>query len=852
MPSLAIILLGAAARGAVVLLGALVLTSLLHRRPAAVRHAIWAGAIAVQLLLPLLALWGPRWHVPVPETLSTLIPDASIVTADDQSRDASPVLAPYGRDVVPPTTPRAGEHSTLATPSAPPAGATRSVATTPAPAATAPAATAPVTTPAPLSLRTVLLVIWALGAAVVVLRLAAGTLIVARLARRGARIDDGGWLSLAQRLANTLRIQRPLILLRGDRLGVPVTWGVVYPIVLLPEDADEWTEERRRYVLVHEMAHVKRLDALTQLLGQVALALFWFNPLVWIANRRLQLEREHACDDYVLRHGTQPSTYAADLLSMVQSLGTPAHRSAQPAFAALAMARRSEFEGRMLSILDPVLDRHPLSRGRTLMSALATLLLVVPLAALQPIRQTPQSSAGATHSDSATASRSASQSRTQSTTTQGQNIRIGDSTWKAAADGPLGQGLRDLDSATTTLGRNVAVLGKKVGSADTIRSRVEANGGVTETVSGGDDDSCDQLRFGDSNASFHMHDNVDDHSARSLRMLSITRDHCVQAMIQGRFTTTPAEDRITSLASGSTAIFRERVPGADRAVTITPATAGSDAVRIQYRFNEANAPFDDAAQRWLAGILPQVLAEAGVNVEARIARWRAEGGMDAVLRHIAALRSSGAKRAHYDALLDQKLPAAELERVVAQAGKDVPSSSDLRAVLSKAAAQSRTGGVAPSALEKAAGAVASSTDRTAVLEAFGQTDDRDQLLAVARAAATIASSTDKTNLMSTLAPKYLARNDAALRDAFFKTVVTIPSSTDLSNVLEIAIPFAAKSNDVALAILAADTLVASSTDRSNVLIALAGSGAVRTPAVRDAYLRAVQGIPSSTDMRNAL
>src|SRR5690349_25129345 len=100
MPNLVAILLGAAARGAVVLLGALVLTSLLQRRPAAVRHAIWAGAIAVQLLLPLLALWGPRWHVPVPETLSTLIPDASIVTADDQSHDASPVLAPYGRDVI--------------------------------------------------------------------------------------------------------------------------------------------------------------------------------------------------------------------------------------------------------------------------------------------------------------------------------------------------------------------------------------------------------------------------------------------------------------------------------------------------------------------------------------------------------------------------------------------------------------------------------------------------------------------------------------------------------------------------------------------------------------------------------
>jgi hypothetical protein len=222
-----------------------------------------------------------------------------------------------------------------------------------------------------------------------------------------------------------------------------------------------------------------------------------------------------------------------------------------------------------------------------------------------------------------------------------------------------------------------------------------------------------------------------------------------------------------------------------------------------------------------------------------------------VLRHIAELRSSSAQRSHYEVLLAQQLPAAELQRVVVQAGGDVPSSTDLRAVLSRAATQSRTG-VAATALETAIAKVASSTDRAAVLEVFGQTDDRDQLLAVMRVAATVPSSTDKANLVSALLPRYLGRNDSALRDAFFRTLLTIPSSTDKANVLEEAVPFAVKSNEVAFAIIAADTTVPSSTDRSNVLIALAGRGAIRTSALRDAYLRAVQGIPSSTDMRNAL
>jgi hypothetical protein len=512
------------------------------------------------------------------------------------------------------------------------------------------------------------------------------------------------------------------------------------------------------------------------------------------------------------------------------------------------MARRSEFEGRMLSILDPVLDRHPLNRGRTLMSAFAALLLVVPLAALQPIRQAPQSSASVAHSDSA----STSQSRAQSATSQGQNIRITDSTWKASSDGPLGKSLRNLDSASATLGRNVTALGRKVAALDTGRARVASAGAATELITGpGGEPSCDQLQ--PDNSTFSMHDNVDDNDAHTLRVLNNNHGHCTQAIIRGRFTTSPAEDRITTLSSGGIFSLRERDAGIDRQVTMRPAAAGSaDALSIQFRLNGMDAPFDAAAQRWLAGILPGLLAEASVNVEPRVARWRAEGGTDAVLRHVAELRSSSAKRNHYEVLLAQQLPAAELQRVVVQAGGDVPSSTDLRAVLSKAAGQARTGGVAASSLEKAIGAVASSTDRTAVLQAFGQTDDREQLLAVMRVAATIPSSSDKADFMTALAPRYLGRNDAALRDAFFKTLVTIPSSTDKANVLDVAIPYAVKSADIALAVIVADTTLPSSTDKSNVLIALAERGAIRTPALRDAYLRAVQEIPSSTDMRNAL
>src|SRR4051812_48783493 len=162
-----------------------------------------------------------------------------------------------------------------------------------------------------------------------------------------------------------------------------MTWGIVYPTVLLPIDADEWNDERRSIVLLHELAHVKRFDAFTQLIAQVATGVFWFNPFVWLAAREMRKEREHACDDFVLQGGARASDYANDLLQIARSLG----RSSAPAAASLAMARRSEIEGRLLAILDPKTDRRSVSRARLAAATVGVVLLSLPLAALTPAQR---------------------------------------------------------------------------------------------------------------------------------------------------------------------------------------------------------------------------------------------------------------------------------------------------------------------------------------------------------------------------------------------------------------------------------------------------------------------------------
>jgi beta-lactamase regulating signal transducer with metallopeptidase domain len=126
----------------------------------------------------------------------------------------------------------------------------------------------------------------------------------------------------------------------------PMTWGLLRPVILLPRTALGWTRERTQAVLLHELAHVRRRDSLTQSLSLLICAFYWPNPMVWLAARALRREAEIAADDAVLGSGMKPSAYAGELLQLASEF-----RGHGLAVSGVSMASGSSLEMRVKSVL---------------------------------------------------------------------------------------------------------------------------------------------------------------------------------------------------------------------------------------------------------------------------------------------------------------------------------------------------------------------------------------------------------------------------------------------------------------------------------------------------------------------
>jgi beta-lactamase regulating signal transducer with metallopeptidase domain len=296
---------------------ALGLTVTFRSRSAALRHWVLSVGIVCAVTAPLLVSVAPAWHAP----LGAKVAESSQNVSPDLTADA-------GAEV------RMAHASALSlTEAADPVSQ--------------------------ITVRQVLMSLWIGGAVIALAALILGLSRLSVIRSRARRLDEGMWPTLAREIAQANGIRRPITLMHCDHPSLLFTWGFVRPIVVLPRDAGEWSLERARIVLCHELAHVRRADWVVLLAAELLRAAYWFNPLTWMIGKRLRDESERACDDEVMNQGVEGAAYATELLALARILNAE-----RPGWvAAPAMARPSSLERRVTAMVNHDVNRQPLGRA---------------------------------------------------------------------------------------------------------------------------------------------------------------------------------------------------------------------------------------------------------------------------------------------------------------------------------------------------------------------------------------------------------------------------------------------------------------------------------------------------------
>ncbi len=305
---------------------ALVTTFALRKRSAAVRHFVLAVALACAAATPLVRFIAPAWQ----SSARMQVIDRPLAVFVD-----APAAVPINAS-------RAAAPRTISV-----AAVTRMLA-----------------------------IIWMTGAGLAVFALLVGLSRLAWITRRAHRVADGPWVDAATDIARAYGLRATPVILQSDATSLLGTWGVLRSNVLLPADALDWPADRIRIVLAHELAHVRRGDWMVQMAAELLCAAYWFNPLVWLASRRLRLESEQACDDAVLRLGVEGSAYATELVDLARTFVSDRF------VPVAAIARPSSLERRVRAMLNVKLNRDPITRSASIAAALVLAVVTVLVAGL--------------------------------------------------------------------------------------------------------------------------------------------------------------------------------------------------------------------------------------------------------------------------------------------------------------------------------------------------------------------------------------------------------------------------------------------------------------------------------------
>ncbi|HET6325359.1 MAG TPA: M56 family metallopeptidase, partial [Planctomycetaceae bacterium] len=366
---------------------------LLRRFSAAMRHRVWALGIAASLAMPVMICWSPEVRL---GWLKVVEPRATVDSerAPTPGQPAAPTRRFDRRLPAEPARPVSTasrntvstDHESIAkTAPLPIPAESKLEVQSDSPAAQPRVATANAASTFPIFRMLDRNTFWILMLIVPAVCGAWQSLRCSRAARRlveeAQLIQDPATQEIVSDVCRRLGWNHTIELRQTKRMPIPLCVGWWRPCVLLPPGWRSWGDMTLRAVLAHEVSHVVRRDVAWQFVARTACFLYWFHPLVWLAARKMRIERESACDDSVLGMVDQPVDYASVLLRFAREMVA----RTKPAAAALPMAGLSGLEGRVQAILDKGRRRSPVGTRVSRVFTGAALLIAAGAAALSPL-----------------------------------------------------------------------------------------------------------------------------------------------------------------------------------------------------------------------------------------------------------------------------------------------------------------------------------------------------------------------------------------------------------------------------------------------------------------------------------
>jgi beta-lactamase regulating signal transducer with metallopeptidase domain len=586
------------------------------------------------------------------------------------------------------------------------------------------------------------------------------------------------WQLQLTRLSRINGVRRQTQLLVSTRVAAPMSLGFLNPAILIPRTLlDTLSNAELEHVVLHELAHLRRRDDWTNLAQKLIAAILPIQPALYWIGHRMSIEREMACDDWVIATTGTAKPYAASLTKVAE---LTQWRGAD-ILAAGATGNRSQLFTRIHNMLNETRNATPRLALAPLVAAIAAAGTLIYMSV-----RAPQVIAFA-----------------QSSAYQNSRQEPLPPTSRRALQAPRAPIAAPASGASLVLPARLA----QVAALSSVQSPISPLASPAPLAPGAPlapEAPLAPMAQAGAQQSGETH----------MEMTNRNGWTSLSVKIDGAIEFTDDDHDVKSLSPGGHFRMEERTGLSGRAYDVKADSAGN--LTKTWSVDGSAKPLDTEGRAWLDRLLPQMIRDSGIGAGPRVARILRQGGPQAVITEIGLIHGDGSKRIYLEQLFAQATLNTQQLKDAAGLIRRISSDGDKAQVLLAVDGRYFTGELR-SYLFEAVESINSDGDKRRVLSDIVKKDagSADTLVSAARAARHMSSDGDKAEVLIEMAASY--RPGGGLDAEYFEAVRSVSSDGDHARVLSTLLAVHGDDRDILARVLQSAEKISSDGDKARVL-----------------------------------